>query len=90
MELNEITGQVVDGAMVHTQLGPGRLESAYEACLAYELRQRGLSVETQVALPVKYEDVKLDAGYRIDLLVESRVVVELKAVEKMIPLYQAQ
>ena len=91
MELNEITGQVVDAAMkVHTKLGPGLLESAYEACLAYELRQRGLKVETQVSLPIKYEGVQLDVGYRIDLFVESRVIVELKAVEKMIPLYEAQ
>jgi GxxExxY protein len=91
MEINEITGQIVDAAMkVHTKLGPGLLESAYEACLAYELRRRGLQVATQVALPITYEDVQLDAGYRIDLLVESQVIVELKAVEKMIPLYDAQ
>lgn len=91
MELNDITGQIVNAAMkVHTALGPGLLESAYEACLAYELRQRGLHAETQVALPVKYEGVQLDAGYRLDLFVESRVIVELKAVEKLIPLYEAQ
>lgn len=91
MELNEITGQIVDASIkVHTHLGPGLLESTYEACLAYELRKRGLSVESQVSLPVKDEDVQLDVGYRIDLLVESRVIVELKAVEKMIPLYHAQ
>lgn len=75
---------------VHTALGPGLLESAYETCLAYELRQRGLRVETQVTLPVKYDGVELDAGYRLDLLVESRVIVELKAVEKTIPLHEAQ
>ena len=91
MEINEITGQIVDAAMkVHTKLGPGLLESAYEACLAYELRQRGFQVATQVSLPISYEGVQLDAGYRIDLLVESQVIVELKAVEKMIPLYDAQ
>lgn len=91
MELNEITGQIVDAAMkVHTKLGPGLLESAYEACLAYELRGRGLGVDTQVSLPVIYEGVELDAGYRLDLFVESRVIIELKAVEKMIPLYDAQ
>ena len=91
MEINQITGQIVDAAMkVHTKLGPGLLESAYEACLTYELRQRGLQVDTQVSLPISYEDVQLDAGYRIDLLVESQVIVELKAVEKMIPLYDAQ
>lgn len=91
MEINQITGQIVDAAIkVHTKLGPGLLESAYEACLAYELRRRGLQVATQVSLPIIYEDVKLDAGYRIDLLVESQVIVELKAVEKMIPLFDAQ
>ena len=84
MALNEITGQVVDASMkVHTQLGPGLLESAYEACLAYELRQRRLGVQSQVALPVQYEDVDLDVGYRIDVFVESRVIVELKAVEAL-------
>ena len=91
IKTNEITGQIVDAAMkVHTKLGPGLLESAYEACLAYELRQRGLQVATQVALPITYEDVQLDVGYRIDLLVESEIIVELKAVEKTIPLYEAQ
>jgi len=91
MEINEITGQIVDAAIkVHTNLGPGLLESAYEACLAYELRKRGLHVGTQVPLPITYENVQLDAGYRLDLLVDSRVIVELKSVEKMIPLYDAQ
>ena len=75
---------------VHTKLGPGLLESAYQACLAYELRQRGLRVETEVALPIQYEGIQLDIGYRLDLLVESQVIVELKSVEKMIPLYEAQ
>lgn len=91
MEINEITGQIVDAAIkVHTKLRPGLLESAYEACLAYELRKRGLDVGTQVPLPITYEDVQLDAGYRLDLFVASRVIVELKSVEKMIPLYDAQ
>ena len=75
---------------VHTALGPGLLESAYEACLLYELRKRGLKVYAQVALPVVYEAVRLDAGYRIDLLVEDAVVVELKAVEKLLPIHEAQ
>ena len=91
MELNQITGQIVDAAMkVHTKLGPGLLESAYQACLAYELRQRGLRVETEVELPIQYEGIQLDVGYRLDLLVESQVIVELKSVEKVIPLYEAQ
>ncbi len=91
MELNDITGQIVDAAMkVHTALGPGLLESAYQACLAYELRQRGLEVQTEVELPVRYGEIHLDVGYRLDLLVESQVIVELKSVEKIIPLYEAQ
>ena len=85
------TGQIVDAAIkVHTALGPGLLESAYQACLAYELRQRGLQVQTEVELPVRYGEIHLDVGYRLDLLVESQVIVELKSVEKIIPLYEAQ
>ena len=91
MDLNRISGAIIDSAMkVHTALGAGLLESVYEACLAHELRKRGLRVETQVALPVFYEGVKIDAGYRIDLLVESSVIVELKAVEQIAPIHQAQ
>ena len=91
MEINDITGAIVDAAMkVHTALGPGLLESAYEACLVYELRKRGLRVLTQVELPIIYEDVKIDAGYRLDLLVEDSVIVELKAVEALIPIFEAQ
>jgi GxxExxY protein len=91
MELNEISGQVVDAAMkVHTVLGPGLLESAYEACLLFELHKRGLRTKSQVELPVIYEDVKIDVGYRIDLLVEDQVIVELKAVEKVLPIHEAQ
>jgi len=91
MELNEVTGQIIDASMkVHTELGPGLLESAYEACLAHELRKRGMTVVVQLALPVKYDGVELDAGYRIDLLVEDCVIVELKAVEKTTPLHEAQ
>ena len=66
---------------VHTELGPGLLESAYEECLFYELKQNGLKVEKQKALPLVYKEIKLDAGYRIDLLVENKVIVELKAIE---------
>ena len=90
-EINVRTAQIVDAAMkVHSALGPGLLESAYEACLAYELRMRGLRVEVQVGLPVKYRGVNLDLGYRIDLLVEDAVIVELKAVTKTVPLFDAQ
>ena len=85
--MNEITGQIVDSAM---KVPSSPLESAYEACLAFELRKRGLNVVAQITLPVHYEDVELDADYRIDMLIESSVIVELKAVEKMLPLYEAQ
>jgi GxxExxY protein len=71
-------------------LGPGLLESAYEACLAYELVQRGVSAERQKALPVTYRGLTLECGYRIDLLVEKEVVVELKAVDRLDPIHQAQ
>lgn len=88
---NDITGIVVDAAMkVHTASGPALLESAYHACLAYELRKRGLEVVTQVELPVVYDQVRIDVGYRIDILVEDSAVVELKAVSKMLPVHEAQ
>ena len=86
-----ITDTTIGSAIaVHRELGPGLLESAYEACLAFELADRGLSVERQKGLPVIYRDVKLDCGYRIDLLVEDKVIVELKAVERVEPIHTAQ
>lgn len=75
---------------VHRELGPGLLESAYEACLAYDIAKSGLSVERQKELPVKYRNVKLDCGYRIDLLVENKVIVEIKAIDKLAPIHTAQ
>ena len=91
MELNGVSGQIVDAAMrVHSALGPGLLESAYEGCLAHELRRRGMKVETQVGLPVVYDGAKIDVGYRLDLLVEDVVVVEVKAVETLAPIHGAQ
>jgi GxxExxY protein len=91
METNDITGQIVDAAIkVHRALGPGLLESAYEACLMYELNKRGLIVRNQVALPVAYEDVVIEVGYRIDLLVAESVIVELKSVEDVSPIHKAQ
>ncbi|HEY6830333.1 MAG TPA: GxxExxY protein [Gemmatimonadaceae bacterium] len=90
-ELNGITGEVVDSAMkVHRRLGPGLLESAYQACLVYELGSRKLSVRSQVKVPIEYEGVRIDAGYRIDLLVEDEVIVELKTVVKLLPVHDAQ
>ncbi len=89
--INQVSGAVVNVAMrVHSLLGPGLLESSYQACLAQELRKRGLSVETQVGLPVVYEDEKLDLGYRIDLLVENLVIVEIKCVDAIHPVHEAQ
>ena len=91
LKVNEVSGIVVDAALkVHTALGPGLLESAYEACLLHELRNRGLRVLAQAALPVVYDGVKIDVGYRIDLLMEDAVVVELKAVEKLMLIHHAQ
>jgi GxxExxY protein len=83
--------QVVDCAIrVHTALGAGLLESAYESCLAHELAKHGLEVRKQVPMPVLYDNTQMDVGYRIDMLVNDRVVVELKAVEKLMPLHTAQ
>lgn len=75
---------------VHSRLGPGLLESAYQACLAHELRKRGLEVATQIPLPLVYDGVKLEVGYRIDLVVANRVVIEMKSVEAIHPIHQAQ
>ena len=83
--------QVLDSAMkVHTALGPGLLESAYEVCLDYELSKRGINVSKQVPIAVRYDGVQLELGYRLDLLVDGKVVVEVKAVERLLPLHHAQ
>ena len=90
-KLNDITEAVIGAAIVvHKELGPGLLESAYEACLAYELAEKGLKIERQKGLPLRYRGVLLDCGYRLDLLVESQVVVEVKAVEKIELIHEAQ
>ena len=89
--LNQITESVIGAAIqVHRALGPGLLESAYEACLAFELKKRGLRVEQQKPLPLVYEGVKLECGYRIDLLVEGSAVVEVKSVDRVAPIHEAQ
>ena len=91
MELNQVTREIIGAAIeVHRELGPGLLESAYESCLAYEITKRGLRVEQQKPLPVVYKEVSLDAGYRLDLLIEKKVIVELKAVDALTPLHKAQ
>jgi len=91
MTEDEISKIILDCAFrVHTKLGPGLLESSYRACLAYELRNAGLTVEEEKALPLIYDEIKLDCGYRIDILVNSKVIVELKTVEAFNEVHQAQ
>ena len=91
MELNEVSAAIVDAAMkVHSALGPGLLENIYEVCLRRELEKRGFKVLAQVAFPVVYEGESFEVGYRVDLLVEDQVVVEVKSVEKLTPVHQAQ
>jgi GxxExxY protein len=91
VDRNEISGEIVDAAMkVHSALGPGLLESAYAACLRHELIKRGLRVASEVPVPVVYDGIKLEAGYKLDLLVEDTVIVELKAIEALAPIHQAQ
>jgi len=88
---HEISHAVISAALkVHSALGPGLLESAYEACLAHELRKAGFKVETQIGLPIVYDGIKLDLGYRIDMLVNDLVVVELKSVEEISRIHIAQ
>ena len=88
---NDIGDTIIASAMkVHTALGPGLLESAYETCLLYELEKLGLPVQRQVLIPLHYEDLTIDNGYRVDLLVGDRVVVELKALETILPVHRAQ
>ena len=91
MKINEISGAIVKAAIeVHRHLGPGLMESAYEECLCHELRLMGLNFERQKELPIEYKGVKLDAGYRLDLLVEGQVIVEIKSVDKILPIFTAQ
>ena len=90
-ELNQLTEIIIGAAIeVHRHLGPGLLESAYESCLAYELTQQGLKVERQKALPIVYKELTLKQAYKIDLLIEDKVIVELKAVEKLTEVHEAQ
>ena len=89
--LNEISYKIIGCAYtVHSELGPGLMESVYEACLAWELQNQGIKVKVQKALPVVYKDIKLDVGFRIDLLIEDSVIIELKAVQEVAPLHEAQ
>ena len=91
MTEEEIGHSIIGAAIkVHSAVGPGLLESAYETCLLYELEKQKLPVKRQVLIPIRYEDLTIDNGYRIDLLVGERVVVELKAVETVLPVHRAQ
>ena len=91
MRINEITEKIIGAAIeVHRVIGPGLLESSYEACLCRELEMQGLRFARQVLLPVRYKDIDLDCGYRMDLVVEESVIVEIKAVEGILPIHEAQ
>ena len=91
MDIEDIGSLVLTAAIkVHRTLGPGLLESAYQKCLEYELKKASLRVECEVVLPIQYETVRLDAGYRLDMLVEGRVIIENKTVEKLLPIHTAQ
>ena len=91
MDVNALSNIVIGAAIdVHKALGPGLLESAYEACLCHELRSRGVKYQRQVSLPIDYKDVQLDCGYRLDILVENKIVLELKSVERLLPIHDAQ
>jgi len=91
MEPNEISGTIIEKAIeVHKELGPGMLEGAYEACLKFELIRAGFKVQTQLKLPINYQGIEIEAGYRIDMLVDDSVIVELKAIERIAPVHEAQ
>ncbi|MBZ5523295.1 MAG: GxxExxY protein [Acidobacteriia bacterium] len=91
METNQITGQIIASAMkIHSAIGPGVLESVYRTCLGYELERAGFKVQSELALPVLYQGLRLQSGYRVDLLIENRIVVELKCVDAVLPIHKAQ
>lgn len=91
IQLSELTHEIIGAAMeVHKIVGPGLLESTYERCLAYELEQRRLDVERQVPLPMTYKDLKLDCSYRLDMVVAGKVILELKSVDQLAPIHEAQ
>jgi GxxExxY protein len=91
MHINDVTGTIVSPAIrVHSRIGPGLLESSYEACLRYELTKVGLQVAAQVPISLVYDEVRLDVGYRIDLLVENEVIIEIKAQDRTLPVHEAQ
>ena len=91
MKFDLLSKRIIESAIeVHRTLGPGLLESTYEQCLAYELKQRGIDIKVQCPLPVEYKTIKLDCAYRIDILVEDKLIIELKSVEALLPIHEAQ
>lgn len=91
VENDTLTEQIIGAAIqVHRELGPGLLESVYETCLCHELSLIGLSIERQKAVPISYKGIRLDAGYRLDLIVENQVIVEIKSVSELLPVHEAQ
>jgi GxxExxY protein len=91
MDIEEVATKIVNAAIkVHTALGPGLLESAYQKCLAYELEKENLGVECEVALPIVYENIEINAGYRVDMIVANSIIIENKTVEKLLPIHEAQ
>jgi GxxExxY protein len=91
MEINAVTHEIIGSSIkIHSWFGPGMLESAYEKCLVYELAKRGLAIESQIILPLIYEGITIDAGYRLDLRVAGLVIVEIKAIEEALPIHKAQ
>ena len=90
-EIEKIASNIVDSAVkVHTALGPGLLESAYQRCLIYELQERGFKTESEIRLPIQYDGIRIESGYRLDLLVAGKIVVENKTVDQILPIHQAQ
>jgi GxxExxY protein len=91
MHINEISGAIVDAALrIHSELGPGLLESVYEVLLAHELKERGFDVERQVPVPIQYRGIRFEEGYRLDVLVNNLVVVEIKSIEEVLPVHKKQ
>jgi GxxExxY protein len=91
MDIEKVAHEIVDSSIkIHSALGPGLLESAYQTCMAYELRKRGLRVEQEVPLPVVYESVSIEVGYRINMLVEGVIIIENKTVSELLPIHEAQ
>ena len=91
MDMEQIAYQIIGSAIeVHRNLGPGLLESSYERCLQWELHKMGFTVQRQLELPIQYKTIQIESGYRIDLLVENSIIIELKSIEKILPIHEAQ